>query len=406
MRLTEAVATGEHARLRHARSSRRRLCGIFLCMASAVVIVTNLLPFRLLDLGDPDANGAVLYLSFFLFYVGWALFEGRKTPVVYLRQFGSTSANRVISDAIGARLGSAYRVVTLDDLEIQPTYPPRIHVLFSVLAPLVLAVCFVGISTYVYELRQRRQYTFGAGLDQGLAPMIIELCFGACGIMASVHTWRVFRRSHLKVVDIQGVHEVTKRVLKLSNWLRGPRLMDSAVTVVRVADSEWKSMVASLLEYTGNVIVDVSIPTPNVLWELEQLSLLHFRQCVIIANRELLLGWLDATPPADEAPDLYDRTRALLADREILLYDSENRAHARAWQENLHRALDNVTAPPRHAAGLREVYFMPRLTSALTTALFYGVVVVAWLMVFVYVHPLFEPVQLLAKSLAGTAPEP
>ncbi|HEU0078086.1 MAG TPA: hypothetical protein VFQ76_10585 [Longimicrobiaceae bacterium] len=405
MRLTEAVATGEHARLRHARSSRRRLCGILLCMVSAVVIVTGLLPFRPWDLGDPDANGAAVYLSFFLLYVGWALFEGRKTPVIYLRRFGSTSANRVITDAIGARLGSAYRVVTLDDLEIQPTYPPRIHVLFSVLAPLVLAVCFVGISTYVYELRLRRQYSFGARLDQGLAPMIIELCFGACGIMASIHTWRVIRRSHLRVVDTQGVREVTKRVLKLSNWLRGPRLMDSLVTVVRVADSEWKSMVASLLEYTQNVIVDVSVPTTNVLWELEQLSLLRFRQCVIIANREQVLGWLDTTPPADEARDLYDRTRALLADREILLYDSENPAHARAWQENLHRALDNVTAPPRHAAGLREAYLMPRVTSVLTTALFYALVVAMWLMVFIYVHPLFEPIQLIAKSLAGTASE-
>ena len=75
MRLTDIVAIKEHARLRHARSARFRLWGIFLGIFSAAVIVTGLLPLAFWDLGDPDANGAAVYLSFFLLYIGWALID-------------------------------------------------------------------------------------------------------------------------------------------------------------------------------------------------------------------------------------------------------------------------------------------------------------------------------------------
>jgi hypothetical protein len=383
--------------------------GIF----SAAVIVTGLLPLDFWNLGDTDANGAAVYLSFFLLYIGWALIEGRKMPAIYLRRFGSTSANRVITNAIKARLGSAYRVVTLDDFAIRPTYPPRVQVLLSVLAPLVITVLLIGISAYLFELKKLRQgdssFFVGLGLALGdaLVPLYIAMCFGTCAILASVHIWRVFKRSRLQAVDIRGVHKVIRRVLKLSNWLRGPRLMDSAVTVVRVANSEWKSMVSSLLKYTENVIIDVSIPTSNLLWELQQISRLDFRQCVIVANRHLLLRWLNMTQHPNETCDLYDKTSALLVDQEILLYDPEIHTHTRAWQDNLRRALDNVMEPPRYTAEQRRAYFKPRMTSVLLTVLFYGLVVILWLNIFFWIGPdrLLEPIKHFAKSLAGGAKE-
>ena len=354
-------------------------------------------------LGDPDANGAAVYLSFFLLYIGWALIEGRKIPAIYLRRFGSTSANRVITNAIKARLGSAYRVVTLDDFAIRPTYPPRVQVLLSVLAPLVIAVLLIGIDAYLYELQSRQAHGFLSGLGESFGPLIITWLFGMCGIMALLHLWRVFKRSRMQAVDIRGVHKIIRRVLKLSNWLRGPRVMDSAVTVVRVADSEWKSMVSSLLKYTENVIIDVSIPTSNLLWELEQISRLDFRQCVIVANRDLLLRWLNMTQHPNETCDLYDKTRALLVDQEILLYDPEIHTHTRAWQDNLRRALDNVMEPPRYTAERRRAYFKPRMTSVLSTVLFYGLVVILWLNILGWIVPLLEPIRHFAKSLAGGA---
>lgn len=399
--LTEAVAIGERARRRLARSYRFRLCGIFVCIVSAAVIITGLMPFKLWNLGDPDANGFAVYFSFFLLYIGWALIEGRKMAAIYLRRFGSTDANKVITDAFKARIGSAYRLVALDDLEIKPTQSSRLSVLLSVLVPLMLSVMLTGIATYIYELRLRQRYSFGDSLDQGLTPQLIVMCFGGCGILAAVHIWRVFRRSHLQVIDRRGVHKVAMRVLKLSSWLRGPRLMDSTVTVVRVADSEWQSMVTTLLKYTENVIIDVSIPTSNLLWELQRLSSVQFRNCVIIANRELFLGWPDTAHSSDETRDLYDQARALLVDREILLYGpSENHAQTLEWQDNLRRALDNVADFQRYTAERRRESFKPRMISMLKTVVFYWFVIFVWIYSLNWIDPLLKPIVDFAKSLA------
>ena len=81
----------------------------------------------------------------------------------------------------------------------------------------------------------------------------------------SVHIWRVWRRSYMKVAIEGDVGPLVSRVLKLSTLVRGPQLMDSQVTIVTVSDSRWKEIVTLLLNMVENVIVDVSVPTANLL---------------------------------------------------------------------------------------------------------------------------------------------
>jgi hypothetical protein len=398
--LTEAVRQQDNRP--HARHSGLQRVGIVLCLVALTVIGTGLLPIAVWDLGDPDANGFTVYLSFFLLYFGWALTEGRKTPVIYLRHFGLTHGNRMITDALRGAVGSRYRAITLDDLEIEPTSPPRLQAVLSIIAPILVAMLLVGVGAYLDELRPPQL------LDLHLGPIIITFCVGMCAAMSSVHMWRVSSRSRLHVANERDIMDVTRRVVELSHRFRGARLLEPAMTVVRVSSAEWKAMLVALLEYTENVIVDVSVPTGNLLWELRLISGSDFRQCVIVANRKSIQAWLDTTDAPHEIQKLHEKTKLLLADQQILLYDSEDALQTRVCQAHLRRALDNVAMPPHRAPTHRVLYLSARRRAVLRRIFVYILVGVLWtygLAALPWIGSMYEPIENFARSLAHATKE-
>jgi hypothetical protein len=368
----------------------RRHLGIFLCVVAAAVIISGVFSPGMWRLGDNDTPGIIVCLAFFVLYFGWALAEGRKTPVVYLRHFGLTDGNRMISEAMTV-LGSRYRIVTLDDLEIRPTVAPRLQIVIFVASPVIAAIVLIGVAAYLNELRP----TFFEWQR-----LIVIFTVGTCALMSSIHIWRVWRRSRLHVATEQDVMKVMRRIVELSHALRGSRLLEPQITVVRVSSTLWKLMLVTLLEYTNNVIVDVSAPTGNVLWELRLIP--DLQPCVIVANNTPFQHWLNNADGPEETRKLYEKTRMLLGDHEVLLYDTEDRAQAREWQRHLRRVLDSRTTALRRAPRQMQ-YLRARRRSVLTRVLLYVSVGIVWTYGVTakgWIEPLFGPIERLARSLA------
>jgi hypothetical protein len=81
-------------------------------------------------------------------YVLAALMSSRKTPVLYLRRFGLSDANRTIAQAINGGLGRQYRVITLDDSDFVPLEVPRIERILSRFGiPFALLVFFLAVDS-------------------------------------------------------------------------------------------------------------------------------------------------------------------------------------------------------------------------------------------------------------------
>lgn len=76
--------------------------------------------------------------------------------------------------------------------------------------------------------------------------------------------------------------------------------MEPQATVVEVTDDAWQPTVQALIQETAYVIFDVSQPTANVLWELDQVfDASSHRKVLLVVDENLFHAW-SASAGADE----------------------------------------------------------------------------------------------------------
>lgn len=146
------------------------------------------------------------------------------------------------------------------------------------------------------------------------------------------------------------VCETARAIAGRSRRVFAPRLV-----VVTVTASEWQLAVRELAARAFVVLLDVSEPTSNVLWELEELT---STGTPYVAIGELGQVARVASPAAEDFPDdgLACRLRALLGEREILAYTTDPRGlgrFARALRAVLlerERFCEATAAPARGSA--------------------------------------------------------
>lgn len=146
------------------------------------------------------------------------------------------------------------------------------------------------------------------------------------------------------------VRETARAIAGRSRRVFAPRLV-----VVTVTASEWQLAVRELAARAFVVLLDVSEPTSNVLWELEELT---STGTPYVAIGELGQVARVASPAAEDFPDdgLACRLRALLGEREILAYTTDPRGlgrFARALRAVLlerERFCEATAAPARGSA--------------------------------------------------------
>ena len=318
--------------------------------------------------------------------VGLRLLRGDRELVLFLRRFGFDDATRAVTYAASKTIGGSWRLVTLDDAEIAPIGVARgTAALFGVgrfiatatgklgqavvrLFPYaVLAMwAIVGLEflraedwrtvlddgtldPYFDTLQAVGQLRFpfdAVGSDlPGLFALVviaaalagIAAAVGAVAILLSLLFLPIFlfvsssadavrQAEAAKTSQIRTAMDADAAAATIA--ARSRKVFAPRLVVLRVATPVWQETVSRLLDVSAVPLIDLSDPTENVLWELEELTRRFGPRCLIVGQRERVVRFADA--PETAAPgSLDERLRALLDGQEVLAYTTDRRGMRR-----------------------------------------------------------------------------
>lgn len=349
------------------------LAGIVLAIPALALLI--ILPFAAVSGDTTVANWAALAglaagaaISLVL---GLRVMRGRRHLVLFLRKFGFADASEALTFAVSGALGRRWRLVTLDDSQVEAVGVGRgTRVAWGfgrwlTLAALLLVVFLAarwlvggGIERTIEGVFQDARTSaedsgasgFAAAIGAivgGLIAAIVALAImlvlllGAISTLgvATIGTWRADRAVRhaegakaLAIPDARAVQPIVERVLARSRGIQAPRLV-----VLRVADAVWRDVVLALADEATVAVVDVSDPTEHLLWEVSTL------QGGDVRARPLLIGRHDRVEAlaAARGDDAAGRLRERLRGGEVFVYDDpDDRRGMRRFAHTLAAALE------------------------------------------------------------------
>lgn len=404
--------------LRAWRRLRSLLGGLVSTCAAGLSWLNILLPLHIaMDLGGGDdeltpderalfdAVGRLLVLvlvaTIGASLAGRYLLRTRRGTVLWLRKFQYSNATRVVAAALD-HIGRTWRVVTLDDLSTPPVgvalglrLPGRLLALAGQAGPRIarLVIAVGGLTTRLSiagllalavwswsqgELLVLLDALPGSGprpdtLEADLLLVFIVLLVGQFVVLLA---YAVLRLALLPLLGLallaQDVQEqisdtetaklrtvrtsadiptVVRSVVAASQRALAPRL-----TVLRVDAAVWQETVVELAGSCCAVVLDVSRPTDNLIWEVEQVTSRVRARIVFVAHVDCLDGLVGAAPTAGADPvadAMALRLRTLLDGAEVLAYSTDLRGRVR-FQRALFAELESTLVRPRlDARGVR-----------------------------------------------------
>jgi hypothetical protein len=328
--------------------------------------------------------------------VGMRLIRGKRKLVLFLRRFGYSEATRTITFAIAKTTGRFWRLVTLDDAAIAPVGVVtstrrffragsfggaaigrvwRIVMTAALLAlggGIVGIVCLIGITLLGHEDPTTLFSHFtnpGEALSWDIpsAFYVLVLIVSVCPVVAlflgllavlripllsfsvffSMSSDAVRRAEEAKAGDIgstQDIESVTYAVAEQSRKIFSPRLV-----VLKVDSSVWKQTVSSLASLASVSLIDVSEPTENVLWEIQELTGQFGSRCVFVGHYDRVRRLAAHAEQAPSPGALNDRLAILLDGQEVLAYTTDRhgmKRFARALRAKL-QTLSGDMRPPQ-----------------------------------------------------------
>lgn len=126
---------------------------------------------------------------------------------------------------------------------------------------------------------------------------------------------------------------------------RNRRILGSRLVVARVAGPQWRATVRALAGVADAVVIDLSQPTENVVWEVEVMRAFVKDRWVLVCHRDRLDSLTN--PSLAPAGSPHHRLAGLLDGQEILTYGG-GRAEERRFARSLRNKLNAVAlATPR-----------------------------------------------------------
>lgn len=321
------------------------------CVTSA--ITPAFIPLEVALYGTSAFQRVLGLLEFFIIllisYLLIVLMSNRKVQVLYLRRFGLSAANRMITQAIEGGLGRRYRVLTLDDTDFQPLEVPRIERILSRIAiPCAVLILFLAVFSEIGgqglglpdAVTVRIIGWFGLGL-MGELLRVPLFTLMVVGVIILIYRWRIRQSLKLEIRSVEHIHRCLIRVRRLGGWLRRPSIMAPQALVVKVVDSLWQQTVSELVEQISLVICDVSEPTSNLTWEVENISARPEVACVFVGNAPAVHSWVEQIFGAD-VETAASRMKRLLHGQTIVVFDPARRFAQRRFNRSLRNSLENV----------------------------------------------------------------
>lgn len=307
--------------------------------------------------------------AFLLLRLGLRIARGRRHLVLFLRRFGFDDASSTLTVAASGAMGRRWRLVTLDDSEIEAVgshQAARWSWGLGRLAALVLLLAAVAAAGYWWwggDVDRLLSGIFDSAVESGEASgqnafeviagaIIVTIAVGAvllalvlilavAGIsalgVASYGLWqgnravqRAERAKTFAVSDAGDVDPLVDRIRGHARQIQAPRLI-----VVRVHDRIWRRVVHELAEEASVALVDVSDPTEHLLWEITLLRSEVNAHLLAVGRRDRVEALLEA------ADGTAARVRDALSGEDILVYEAGGSERgARRFARHLASALE------------------------------------------------------------------
>jgi hypothetical protein len=263
--------------------------------------------------------------------VGFRLVRGSRRLVLFLRRFGYTDATQALTFAALTTIGGSWRLVTLDDAAVAPVgvshglekvlaagdlgsrWVGRMQKAIGFLATQALRIGLVGMGavvgyTYLHHRsqlamlgdaigrRHARHADAAAGTfrDFLIVAIVAALAFLALGLLGMavlplLQPWRFFstalRRAQqatvTRIATMDGGERAARNVRKQARRVFSPRLM-----VLHVDSDVWRHAVKSVAGVASVVLIDVSVLTENLLWEIAEVVQDPSTACVLVGHAE------------------------------------------------------------------------------------------------------------------------
>ena len=122
-------------------------------------------------------------------------------------------------------------------------------------------------------------------------------------------------RTTLAVTDEESLNTALKRVRRLSR-----RLFGSKAVFLHVDDPIWRNVVLRLVAETNAVLIDVTEPGPNLLWEIETVGSIVRPWWILVGERDALTDLANQDLNESETTTLLTTLAGLLRGEEVLAY--------------------------------------------------------------------------------------
>jgi hypothetical protein len=270
--------------------------------------------------GGPDSSddaqdtaltaGASLVVALVCLPLAIRLLRGKRRLVLFLRRFGFADATSTVTFAAANVIGRSWRLVTLDDERIQPLGgsrgPRRV---LGITMFVLLAALALGAYWYLNDGPGRVFESAADSTDSGgegglgeaigeaiaaaiVAVLVLIVIFALAAVVGVSSLFSLFsyaaarRGERAKSALIRTESDVATQGRKVDR--RSGRIFAPRLTVVRVADPVWQAAVREFAERSDAVIVDVSVASDNLLWELRTLLPILGDRCVLVGRYDLL----------------------------------------------------------------------------------------------------------------------
>lgn len=162
-----------------------------------------------------------------------------------------------------------------------------------------------------------------AALLVTMAALLLAFPLSAVLFFFSSSADAVREAEHAKTVAVASLAEIDQAARAIAHRSRkvfGPRLV-----VLRVASHVWQHAVAELASVSSLPLIDISEPTDNVLWEVEELTKRFGDKCVIIGHYDRVVTLATLSSGDGACHSVERRLARLLQGREVLAYTADPR---------------------------------------------------------------------------------
>lgn len=359
------------------------IAGLIATVPPLLFLVLSLLVLLMGDnpLSRLDADGLMglllcIAVAAVCLYLGRRLVRGKRRLVLFLRRFGFQSASKALTFAVSTALGRRWRLVTLDDAEIAPMGVPGGKRWAVGIGRWIFLSLFVIILIYALFwffgdapgriLDDIFNNIFNASKDRGDNPigafivaifgmivagfvillvivsiMLMWVSLAATASLFSWYTWREVRKAESsKALELKEAGRIEATVAYLAR--RANRIFAPRLAVLRVSGTFWQEVVRTLADTVDVIVVDISEPSENLLWEIETLKRLKDVRPVFVGQLNRIEQLKKGTNLSGSLAETGLRLRSLLTDEAVLVYESEDNKAMRYFAANLSARLETL----------------------------------------------------------------